>query len=143
MSKIIYTPDAPEALGPYSQAVITGGLVFTSGQIAVNPATNAIEAQDIEGQTIQVMKNLGTVLKEAGSSFDKAVKTTCFLRNMSDFAAFNKIYGEYFTSKRQEAVFQSESFLRTFWLKLKLLRKSNIKTKGRSLKQDVLYFIIY
>ena len=99
MSKIIYTPDAPEALGPYSQAVITGGLVFTSGQIAVNPATNAIEAQDIEGQTIQVMKNLGTVLKEACSSVDKAVKTTCFLRNMSDFAAFNKIYGEYFTSK--------------------------------------------
>lgn len=99
MSKTIYTPDAPEALGPYSQAVITGGLVYTSGQIAINPATNEIEAQDIKGQTMQVMKNLGAVLKEAGSSFEKAVKTTCFLRNMSDFASFNKIYGEYFTSK--------------------------------------------
>lgn len=99
MAQIIYTPDAPEALGPYSQAVITGGLVFTSGQIAINPATNSIEAQDIEGQTTQVMKNLGAVLEKAGTSFEKAVKTTCFLRNMSDFAQFNKIYGEYFTSK--------------------------------------------
>lgn len=99
MANTIYTPNAPEALGPYSQAVVTGGLVFTSGQIAINPATNEVEAQDIEGQTTQVMKNLGAVLAEAGTSFEKAVKTTCFLRNMSDFAAFNKIYGEYFTSK--------------------------------------------
>lgn len=99
MSKTIYTPDAPEALGPYSQAVITGNMVFTSGQIAINPVTNEIEAQDIEGQTTQVMKNLGAVLSAAGTSFEKAVKTTCFLRNMSDFAAFNKIYAEYFTSK--------------------------------------------
>ncbi|MBE6841483.1 MAG: RidA family protein [Ruminococcus sp.] len=99
MSKTIYTSNAPEALGPYSQAIVTGNLVFTSGQIAINPATNTVEATDIEGQTTQVMKNLGEVLKEAGSSFDKAVKTTCFLKNMSDFAAFNKVYGEYFTSK--------------------------------------------
>ncbi len=99
MSEIIYTPTAPEALGPYSQAVVTGGLVFTSGQIAINPESNSVEADDIEGQTTQVMKNLGEVLKKSGSSFEKAVKTTCFLRNMSDFAAFNKIYGEYFTSK--------------------------------------------
>ncbi len=98
MAKAIHTPDAPNALGPYSQAMVTGGLVFTSGQIAINPATNEIEAQDIEGQTTQVMKNLEAVLTEAGSSFEKAVKTTCFLRNMSDFAAFNNIYGEYFTS---------------------------------------------
>ncbi|MBP1564602.1 MAG: RidA family protein [Oscillospiraceae bacterium] len=99
MSKTIYTSNAPEALGPYSQAIVTGNLVFTSGQIAINPATNTVEATDVEGQTTQVMKNLGEVLKEAGSSFDKAVKTTCFLKNMSDFAAFNKVYGEYFTSK--------------------------------------------
>ncbi|MBQ9981881.1 MAG: RidA family protein [Oscillospiraceae bacterium] len=99
MSKTIYTSNAPEALGPYSQAIVTGNLVFTSGQIAINPATNTVEATDIEGQTTQVMKNLGEVLKEAGSSFDKAIKTTCFLKNMSDFAAFNKVYGEYFTSK--------------------------------------------
>lgn len=99
MAKVIYTEKAPEALGPYSQAIVTGNIVFTSGQIAINPATNSVEATDIEGQTTQVMKNLGEVLKAAGSSFDKAVKTTCFLKNMSDFAAFNKIYGEYFTSK--------------------------------------------
>lgn len=99
MAEIIYTSDAPEALGPYSQAIVTGNLVFTSGQIAINPATNTVEAADIEGQTEQVMKNLGAVLKQAGTSFDKAVKTTCFLKNMSDFAAFNGIYGKYFTSK--------------------------------------------
>ncbi len=95
----IYTKNAPEALGPYSQAIITGNMVFTSGQIAINPDTNTVEASDIEGQTEQVMKNLGAVLKEAGTSFEKAVKTTCFLKNMSDFGAFNGVYGKYFTSK--------------------------------------------
>ena len=95
----VYTNKAPEALGPYSQAIVTGNMVFTSGQIAINPETNTVEATDIKGQTLQVMKNLGEVLKEAGSSFEKAVKTTCFLKNMSDFAAFNEVYGEYFSSK--------------------------------------------
>ncbi len=95
----VYTSNAPEALGPYSQAIVTGNMVFTSGQIAINPSTNVVEATDIQGQTEQVMKNLGEVLKEAGSSFEKAVKTTCFLKNMSDFAAFNEVYGKYFTSK--------------------------------------------
>lgn len=95
----IYTKNAPEALGPYSQAIVTGNMVFTSGQIAINPETNTVEASDIEGQTEQVMKNLGAVLKEAGTSFEKAVKTTCFLKNMSDFGAFNGVYGKYFTSK--------------------------------------------
>lgn len=99
MSEKVYTKNAPDAIGPYSQAVVSGNLVFTSGQIAINPSTGSVEASDIEGQTTQVMKNLGEVLKTAGSSFDKAVKTTCFLKNMSDFAAFNAIYGEYFTSK--------------------------------------------
>ncbi len=99
MSEKIYTPSAPDAIGPYSQAVVSGNMVFTSGQIAINPATGSVEATDIEGQTTQVMKNLGEVLKAAGTSFDKAVKTTCFLKNMSDFAAFNAVYGEYFTSK--------------------------------------------
>lgn len=99
MAQKVYTSNAPEAIGPYSQAMVTGNLVFTSGQIAINPATGNVEATDIEGQAEQVMKNLGEVLKAAGSSFDKAVKTTCFLKNMSYFAAFNKVYGEYFTSK--------------------------------------------
>ncbi len=99
MSEKIYTKNAPDAIGPYSQAVKTGGLVFTSGQIAINPATGNVEADTIEGQTEQVMKNLGAVLEAAGSSFDKAVKTVCFLADMNDFAVFNEIYGKYFTSK--------------------------------------------
>ena len=95
----IYTDKAPAAVGPYSQAVISGNLVYTSGQIAINPATNEIEAADIQGQTEQIMKNLGEVLSAAGSSFEKAVKTTCFLADMGDFAAFNEIYAKYFTTK--------------------------------------------
>ncbi len=94
----IYTEKAPAAVGPYSQAVVSNGMVFTSGQIAINPLTNTIEAQTIEEQTEQVMKNLRAVLDTAGSSFDKAIKTTCFLADMNDFAAFNKIYGKYFTN---------------------------------------------
>lgn len=95
----IYTKNAPEALGPYSQAMKVNGLVFTSGQIAINPATNEVEADTIEGQTEQVCKNLKNVLEEAGSSLEKAVKTMCFLSDMNDFAAFNGVYGKYFTSK--------------------------------------------
>lgn len=95
----IYTKNAPDAIGPYSQAIKCGGFVFTSGQIAINPATGQVESNTIEEQTEQVMKNLGAVLEAAGSSYDKAVKTTCFLRDMSDFKAFNEIYGNYFTSK--------------------------------------------
>lgn len=94
----IHTDKAPAAVGPYSQAIVSGGMVYTSGQIAINPETNTVEAQDIQGQTEQIMKNLGEVLKAAGSCFEKAVKTTCFLADMNDFAAFNEIYGKYFTS---------------------------------------------
>lgn len=96
--KKISTNNAPAAVGPYSQAIVSGGLVYTSGQIAIDPATNTVESTDIKGQTEQVMKNLGAVLEAAGSSFDKAVKTTCFLADMGDFATFNEIYGKYFTS---------------------------------------------
>lgn len=99
MAKSIYTLEAPAAIGPYSQAFISGNLVFTSGQIAINPATGNVEAEDIVGQTEQVMKNLGAVLKEAGSSYEKAIKTTCFLADMGDFAAFNEVYAKYFTGK--------------------------------------------
>ena len=97
--KKVATQDAPQAIGPYSQAVICGNMVFTSGQIPINPANGAVEAQTIEQQTHQVMKNLGAVLKAAGSSFEKAVKTTCFLADIADFAAFNGVYAEYFTTK--------------------------------------------
>lgn len=95
----VYTESAPSAIGPYSQAVVCGDMVYASGQIAINPQTGNVEANDICGQTEQIMKNLGEVLKAAGSSFEKAVKTTCFLADMNDFAAFNEIYGKYFTSK--------------------------------------------
>ena len=95
----ITTQNAPAAIGPYSQAVVVGDFVFTSGQIAINPASGNVEATTIEEQSEQVMKNLGEVLKAAGTSFEKAVKTTCFLANMSDFAAFNGVYGKYFTTK--------------------------------------------
>ncbi len=99
MLKKVHTAKAPEAIGPYSQAVVWGELVFTSGQIAINPATGQVEADTIETQTEQVMQNLKAVLEEAGTNMDNAVKTTCFLKHMNDFAAFNEIYAKYFTGK--------------------------------------------
>lgn len=95
----VYTNTAPDAIGPYSQAVVSNGMVYTSGQIAINPASGNVEADTIEGQTEQIMKNLGEVLKASGASFETAVKTTCFLADMGDFAKFNEIYGKCFTSK--------------------------------------------
>ena len=97
--KTVATNNAPGAIGPYSQAIITGNLVFTSGQIPINPATGNVEAVTVEEQTKQVCENLKAVLEAAGSSLEKAVKTTCFLADIADFAAFNGVYGEYFTGK--------------------------------------------
>ncbi len=97
--KVISTPNAPAAIGPYSQAMVTGNLLFTSGQIAIDPATGNVVEGGIAEQTEQIMKNLGEVLKAAGATFDNAVKTTCFLAEIADFAAFNEVYGRYFTSK--------------------------------------------
>ena len=99
MLKKVYTSNAPEAIGPYSQAIICGNMLFTSGQRPINPATGEVEAEGITDQATQVMKNLSAVLAEAGTSFEKVVKTTCFLSDMADFAAFNAVYAEYFTSK--------------------------------------------
>ena len=97
--KKVATEKAPAAIGPYSQAIDCGEIVFTSGQIPINPATGNVEAVTIEEQTEQVMKNLGEVLKAAGSSFARAIKTTCFLSDIADFAAFNGVYAKYFTEK--------------------------------------------
>ena len=97
--KVISTPNAPAAIGPYSQAMVTGNLLFTSGQIAIDPATGNVVEGGIVEQTEQVMKNLDAVLKAAGATFDNVVKTTCFLAEIADFAAFNEVYGKYFTSK--------------------------------------------
>lgn len=95
----VYTKNAPEAIGPYSQAIVCGNLVFTSGQIAIDPADGQVHAATIEKQTEQVCKNLSAVLSAAGTSCEKVIKTTCFLADMNDFAVFNSIYGKYFTEK--------------------------------------------
>lgn len=95
----VSTDKAPAAIGPYSQAIKCGNMVYTSGQIAIDPAAGDIVAKDIVGQTEQVMKNLCQVLRAAGSAPELVVKTTCFLANIGDFAAFNEVYGKYFTEK--------------------------------------------
>ena len=97
--KVVYTDKAPAAIGPYSQAMILNDVLFTSGQIPVNPATGELAGETIEAQAEQVMKNLDAVLTEAGTDFAHAVKTTCFLADMGDFAAFNEIYAKYFVNK--------------------------------------------
>ena len=95
----VATKSAPGAIGPYSQAVKSNGMLFTSGQIALNPETNTVEAKTIEEQTLQVCENLKAVCEAAGTSLAKVVKTTCFLADINDFAAFNGVYAKYFTTK--------------------------------------------
>ena len=97
--KIVATQKAPKALGPYSQGYVHNGMFYSAGQIAINPETDVVEAGDSEGQTEQVCKNLAAVLEAAGTSFDKVIKTTCFLADMGDFAMFNEVYAKYFISK--------------------------------------------
>lgn len=95
----VSTSNAPAAIGPYSQAIIFNGVIYTSGQIAIDPKTGSVSGTTIEEQTEQVMKNLAAILSEAGTDMTKAIKTTCFLADMGDFAKFNEIYGKYFTTK--------------------------------------------
>lgn len=97
--EIVSTKNAPGAIGPYSQAIVLNGVVYTSGQVPLSPETGEVVGTTIEEQAEQVMKNLGAVLEAAGSSYEKTVKTTCFLADMNDFAAFNEVYGKYFTGK--------------------------------------------
>ena len=98
MHKTISTDKAPAAIGPYSQAVVVGNLVYTSGQIPIVPESGLIEATDIATQTEQVMRNLSAVLEASGSSFEKVIKTTCFLTDIASFSAFNEVYAGYFTT---------------------------------------------
>ncbi|MBQ9761977.1 MAG: RidA family protein [Oscillospiraceae bacterium] len=95
----IHTENAPAAIGPYSQALVVGNLIFTSGQIPLNPATGVLEGDTITQQSHQVCKNLAAVLEAAGGSLKTAIKTTCFLQNMEDFSQFNEVYAQYFTEK--------------------------------------------
>ena len=97
--KVISTEKAPAAIGPYSQAIVTDGILYTSGQIPLDPATGAVAGKEIETQAEQVMQNLAAVLEEAGMGFENVVKTTCYIANMEHFAAFNAIYAKYFISK--------------------------------------------
>lgn len=97
--KTLSTDKAPAAIGPYSQAVVTDELLFSSGQIALDPETGVVVGETIEEQTEQVMKNLGAILEEEGLSYENVVKTVCFLDDMNDFATFNEVYGKYFTGK--------------------------------------------
>lgn len=99
MLKVISTEKAPAAIGPYSQAMVFGNLMISSGQIPIDPATGEIAGTTIQEQAEQVMKNIGVVLEEAGANYTDVMKTTCFLADMSDFAAFNEVYGKYFTGK--------------------------------------------
>ena len=99
MLKKISTDKAPAAIGPYSQGIIANGFLFASGQIPIDPADGEIKGTDISAQAEQVMKNIGALLAEAGSSYENVVKTSCFLADMGDFAAFNEVYAKYFTEK--------------------------------------------
>lgn len=99
MLQKISTDKAPAAIGPYSQGIIVNGMLFASGQIPINPATGAIEGENIREQAELVCKNIGALLAEAGTDYERVVKTTCFLADMNDFAAFNEVYAEYFTGK--------------------------------------------
>src|SRR3974390_1224640 len=98
MRDVIATNDGPQAIGPYSQAIRANGLVFVSGQVALDPVTQQVVTGDVAAQTERALQNLAGILKAAGTSLDNAVKTTVFLKNMSDFAAMNEVYGRYFTS---------------------------------------------
>ena len=99
MSNKVHTDKAPAAIGPYSQAVVVGNLVFTAGQISLNPETGLVEGRNISEQTHRVCRSLEAILNAAGSSLQKAVKTVCFLSDMADFPAFNEVYARYFTGK--------------------------------------------
>lgn len=120
MIKTLHTSSAPAAIGPYSQGKIVDGFLFASGQIAINPASGNIEEDTIEGQTKRVCENIAAILKEAGADFDSVIKTTCFLKNISDFGAFNEIYGECFHQNRHVPASVSATFLKTLLWKLRL-----------------------
>ncbi len=125
MIKSVSTKEAPAAIGPYSQAMITGDLVFTSGQIPLDPVTGSLVGSDITEQTVQVMKNLGAVLKAAGASFESAVKTTCYLADMGEFADFNKVYAEYFTGKPARSCFAVKGLPKGALVEVEVIARRN------------------
>ena len=125
MSKIINTSNAPAAIGPYSQAVEIGNLVFTSGQIPLDPATGSVTGTTVAEQTHRVCRNLEAVLTAAGSSLEKAVKTTCFLSDMADFAAFNEVYAEYFTGKPARSCVAAKALPKGVLVEVEVIAEKN------------------
>jgi len=121
----VHTNKAPAAIGPYSQAIINQGLVYTSGQIAINPETSNIEATTIEDQTRQVMINLSEILKEANSSMKNIIKTTCFLADIKDFAAFNEVYAEYITTNPSRSCVAVKDLPKAVLVEVEVIAKIN------------------
>lgn len=119
--KVITTEKAPKAVGPYSQGYVHNGIFFSAGQIPINPKVDAIDATAIVGQTEQVCKNLAAVLEEAGSSFDKVLKTTCFLSDMENFAAFNEVYAKYFIGKPARSCVAVKSLPKNVLVEIELI----------------------
>ncbi|MBR1404843.1 MAG: RidA family protein [Treponema sp.] len=121
----IETQNAPAAIGPYSQAIVVNGLVYTSGQIPINPKTGVIEAEKIEAQTEQAIANIGEILKAAGSDFSKVIKTTCFLKNIADFSAFNAIYEKYFIGKPARSCVEVSALPKNALVEIEVIAVSN------------------
>ncbi|MGM9959900.1 MAG: RidA family protein [Allobaculum sp.] len=117
----ISTPNAPAAIGPYSQAILANGFLFTSGQIPLDPATGDVAGTTIEEQSERVMQNLKAVLEEAGTDFEHAVKTTCFLADIKDFGAFNDVYAKYFTGKPARSCFAVKDLPRSVLLEVEVI----------------------
>lgn len=107
MKKVVYTKNAPDAIGPYSQAYLCDNTLYTSGQIAINPENGELVAGGIKEQTARVIENIASILREAGFGFEHVIKTTCFLANMDDFATFNEVYGQHFISKPARSCVQA------------------------------------
>ncbi len=107
MKKVIYTKNAPDAIGPYSQAYLCDNTLYTSGQIAINPENGELVAGGIKEQTARVIENIASILREAGFGFEHVIKTTCFLANMDDFVTFNEVYGQHFVSKPARSCVQA------------------------------------
>jgi 2-iminobutanoate/2-iminopropanoate deaminase len=123
--KINGTNNAPAAIGPYSQAIVSGGFIYTSGQIPIDPATGALVEGGIEEQTEQVIKNLAAILEAAGSDLTRVIKTTCFLKNIGDFAAFNAVYERYFTSKPARSCVEVAAIPKGALVEIELIAEGN------------------
>lgn len=123
MKKVIYTKNAPDAIGPYSQAYLCDNTLYTSGQIAINPENGELVAGGIKEQTARVIENIASILREAGFGFEHVIKTTCFLANMDDFATFNEVYGQHFVSKPARSCVQAAKLPKGALVEVEIIAK--------------------